>query len=382
MRLLKKQVLLRLVNSYIVDSPQPANISYLWNFGSLLGVCLILQILTGIFLAMHYVPNIDLAFASVDHIMRDVNNGWAVRFTHSNVASFFFIFVYAHIGRGLYYSSYKSPRVLVWIIGVIILIAMMATGFLGYVLPFGQMSLWGSLLNAPNAFLDMYFNFNCSECLGYAALHITNLPPVKIRAEKRIGPHNIDILSIIFGTLLGDGHAEKRANGTRIAFYQAGSHKDYLLWLHNLISQLGYCNSTEPQINTRLAVNDKIRHIIRFKTWTYSSFNWIYDLFYINQIKIVPSVLGQFLTPLALAIWIMDDGSKVGGGLKLCTNSFSFADCNFLVTLLYKNFNLKASVQSAGAKDQYHIYIWKESMPLLREIAGPYVHSSMKYKIL
>ena len=78
----------------------------------------------------------------------------------------------------------------------------------------------------------------------------------------------------------------------------------------------------------------------------------------------------------------MDDGSKVGGGLKLCTNSFSFADCNFLVTLLYKNFNLKASVQSAGAKDQYHIYIWKESLPILREIVGPYVHSSMKYKIL
>ena len=251
-----------------------------------------------------------------------------------------------------------------------------------YVLPYGQMSLWGSLLNAPNAFLDLYFNFNCSECLGCAALHITNFPPVKIRAEKRIGPHNKDILSIIFGTLLGDGHAEKRANGTRIAFYQEGSHKDYLLWLHNLISQLGYCNSTEPQITTRLGVNGKIRHVIRFKTWTYSSFNWIYDLFYINQIKIVPLVLGQFLTPLALAIWIMDDGSKVGGGLKLCTNSFSFADCNFLATLLYKNFNLKASVQSASAKDQYHIYIWKESMPLLRDIVGPYVHSSMKYKIL
>ena len=103
---------------------------------------------------------------------------------------------------------------------------------------------------------------------------------------------------------------------------------------------------------------------------------------FINKVKIVPSILGQFLTPLALAIWIMDNGCKVGQGLKLCTNSFSFADCNFLVTLLYNNFNLKASVQSAGAKDQYHIYIWKESMPLLREIAGPYVHSSMKYKIL
>lgn len=112
MRLLKKQVLLRLINSYVVDSPEPANISYLWNFGSLLGTCLILQILTGIFLAMHYVPNVDMAFTSVEHIMRDVNSGWAVRYTHANVASFFFIFVYVHIARGLYYGSYKSPRVI------------------------------------------------------------------------------------------------------------------------------------------------------------------------------------------------------------------------------------------------------------------------------
>ena len=144
MRNFKSQVLLRLVNSYVIDSPQPANISYLWNFGSLLGTCLILQILTGIFLAMHYQPHVDFAFNSVEHIMRDVNNGWAVRYTHANVASFFFIFVYAHIARGLYYGSYKSPRVLVWAIGVIILIVMMATAFLGYVLPYGQMSLWGA----------------------------------------------------------------------------------------------------------------------------------------------------------------------------------------------------------------------------------------------
>jgi ubiquinol-cytochrome c reductase cytochrome b subunit len=132
------------VNSYIVDSPQPANLSYLWNFGSLLAVCLIIQILTGAFLAMHYTPNVDLAFNSVEHIMRDVNNGWLIRYTHANVASFFFIFVYMHIGRGLYYSSYKSPRILVWSIGVIILVLMMAIAFLGYVLPYGQMSLWGA----------------------------------------------------------------------------------------------------------------------------------------------------------------------------------------------------------------------------------------------
>ena len=144
MRLLKTNVLLRLLNSYIVDSPQPANISYLWNFGSLLGACLIIQILTGVFLAMHYQPHVDFAFNSVEHIMRDVNAGWILRYTHANVASFFFIFVYAHIARGLYYSSYKSPRILVWTIGVIILILMMAIAFLGYVLPYGQMSLWGA----------------------------------------------------------------------------------------------------------------------------------------------------------------------------------------------------------------------------------------------
>ena len=144
MRNFKSQILLRLVNSYLIDSPEPANLSYLWNFGSLLGTCLVLQILTGIFLAMHYQPHVDFAFNSVEHIMTDVNNGWAVRYTHANVASFFFIFVYAHIARGLYYGSYKSPRVLLWSIGVIILIVMMATAFLGYVLPYGQMSLWGA----------------------------------------------------------------------------------------------------------------------------------------------------------------------------------------------------------------------------------------------
>jgi ubiquinol-cytochrome c reductase cytochrome b subunit len=144
MRLLKSHVLLRLVNSYLVDSPQPANISYLWNFGSLLGTCLVIQILTGSFLAMHYQAHVDFAFSSVEHIMRDVNAGYIIRYLHANVASFFFIFLYAHIGRGLYFGSYKSPRILLWSIGVIILILLIGTAFLGYVLPYGQMSLWGA----------------------------------------------------------------------------------------------------------------------------------------------------------------------------------------------------------------------------------------------
>ena len=144
MRIFKSHPLLKLVNSYLVDSPQPSNLSYLWNFGSLLALCLIVQIITGVTLAMHYNPNVLEAFNSVEHIMRDVNNGWLIRYLHSNTASVFFFLVYLHIGRGLYYGSYKAPRTLVWTIGTVIFILMMATAFLGYVLPYGQMSLWGA----------------------------------------------------------------------------------------------------------------------------------------------------------------------------------------------------------------------------------------------
>jgi ubiquinol-cytochrome c reductase cytochrome b subunit len=144
MRILKKHPLLNILNSYLIDSPQPSNISYLWNFGSLLGLCLIIQIVTGVTLAMHYTPSVLEAFNSVEHIMRDVNNGWLIRYLHANTASAFFFLLYLHVGRGLYYGSYKSPRTLTWIIGTIIVVLMMATAFLGYVLPYGQMSLWGA----------------------------------------------------------------------------------------------------------------------------------------------------------------------------------------------------------------------------------------------
>ena len=144
MRLLKSHPFLKLVNSYLIDASQPTNISYMWNFGSLLAVCLGIQIITGVTLAMHYNPSIAEAFNSVEHIMRDVNNGWLIRYLHSNTASAFFFLVYLHIGRGFYYGSYRSPRSLTWVIGTIILILMMGIGFLGYVLPYGQMSLWGA----------------------------------------------------------------------------------------------------------------------------------------------------------------------------------------------------------------------------------------------
>ncbi len=127
-----------------VDYPTPRNLNYWWNFGSLAGFFLILQIITGIVLSMHYTAHIDSAFESVEHIMRNVNHGWLIRYVHMNGASFFFIVVYIHIFRGLYYGSYKSPRELLWWLGIIILILMMATAFMGYVLPWGQMSFWGA----------------------------------------------------------------------------------------------------------------------------------------------------------------------------------------------------------------------------------------------
>jgi ubiquinol-cytochrome c reductase cytochrome b subunit len=144
MRILKSHPLLKLVNAYVIDASQPSNISYLWNFGSLLLVCLAIQIITGVTLAMHYNPSVTEAFNSIEHIMRDVNNGWLVRYLHSNTASAFFFLVYLHIGRGIYYGSYRAPRTLVWTIGTIIFVIMVATGFFGYVLPYGQMSLWGA----------------------------------------------------------------------------------------------------------------------------------------------------------------------------------------------------------------------------------------------
>ncbi len=124
--------------------PTPKNLNYMWNFGSLAGVILVVMIATGIVLAMQYTAHVDYAFASVERIMRDVNYGWLIRYIHMNGASMFFIVVYIHIFRGLYYGSYKAPRELLWIIGVFILLAMMATAFMGYVLPWGQMSFWGA----------------------------------------------------------------------------------------------------------------------------------------------------------------------------------------------------------------------------------------------
>jgi quinol-cytochrome oxidoreductase complex cytochrome b subunit len=133
-----------LIHGSFVVYPVPRNLNYFWTFGGILSFMLVCQIVTGVVLAMHYTAHVDYAFASVEYIMRDVNWGWVIRYTHANGASMFFIAVYLHMLRGLYYGSYKAPREVLWILGVIIYLLMMATGFMGYVLPWGQMSFWGA----------------------------------------------------------------------------------------------------------------------------------------------------------------------------------------------------------------------------------------------
>ena len=132
------------LTGHMLDFPTPKNLNYWWTFGGILSVMLMVQLATGIVLAMHYTPHVDFAFASVEHIMRNVNYGWLLRYMHSNGASMFFVAVYVHIFRGMYYGSYKAPREVLWMIGVLIYLVMMATAFMGYVLPWGQMSFWGA----------------------------------------------------------------------------------------------------------------------------------------------------------------------------------------------------------------------------------------------
>lgn len=378
----KSNVYLNLVNSYLIDSPQPSSINYWWNIGSLLGLCLVIQILTGIFIAMHYSSNIELAFSSVEHIIRDVQGGWILRYAHANGASMFFAVIYIHIAKGLYYGSYRSPRTLVWIIGVIIFVATIAAAFLGYCCCYGQMSHWG-IVNALNVLIIIFIIIYISKYIIYSKISHRK------EINNYIGPLNIDIISIIYGSLLGDCYGEKRkgGKGTRFVFQQENVHKDYLYYLHSLVANIGYCNTNLPTIKTRLGKQGKIRQYLKFNTWTYDSFNNIYNEWYIidkngKNIKIVPKTLNKYLTPLALAIWIIDDGCKLSKGLKFATNSFKYEDIQYLVYLLYNKYNIKATIQNSNIEhNQYIIYVWKESIPILANIISPYIIPSIKYKL-
>nr|QEQ51062.1 cytochrome b [Alburnoides kurui] len=225
----KTHPLMKIANGALVDLPTPSNISALWNFGSLLGLCLITQILTGLFLAMHYTSDISTAFSSVTHICRDVNYGWLIRSLHANGASFFFICLYLHIARGLYYGSYLYKET--WNIGVVLFLLVMMTAFVGYVLPWGQMSFWGAtvitnLLSAVPYMGDMLvqwiwggFSVDNATLTRFFAFHF--LLPFVIAGAT--------VLHLLFLHETGSNNpAGLNSDADKISFHPYFSYKDLL----------------------------------------------------------------------------------------------------------------------------------------------------------
>lgn len=364
-RALKKNSLLNIVNNYIYDSPLPLNISYFYNWGSILGLCLVIQIITGILLAMFYVPNIEIAFNSIEYIMREVPYGWLIRYIHANGASFFFLAVYIHIVRALLYGSYVGKKKLTWNIGIILFLLMIITAFIGYTLVWGQMSLWG-IKKCQKWFIKIIKNYSMN---------------IKRKGNKRIGPHGDEVLSLIIGSLLGEGYGEKRGIGTRFVLQQEESNKEYLIWFHKYLAERGYCSSEQPKCKKRIGKNGKIRYYYKLQTFTFTSFNYLHELFYKEGKKVIPKNIGEYLTPMALAIWIQDDGGKVSAGLKIATNCFTKEEVQYLCLILKEKYNLDATLQSAGKENQYIIYIPKRSMENLSKIVKPFMLPSMYYKL-
>nr|YP_001491382.1 cytochrome b [Triacanthus biaculeatus]BAF51906.1 cytochrome b [Triacanthus biaculeatus] len=225
----KSHPLLKIANDAVVDLPAPSNISAWWNFGSLLGLCLIAQILTGLFLAMHYTADINTAFSSVAHITRDVNYGWLIRNLHANGASFFFICIYAHIGRGLYYGSYLYKET--WSIGVVLLLLVMMTAFVGYVLPWGQMSFWGATVITNLLSAVPYIGNTLVQWL-WGGFSVDNATLTRFFAFHFLLPFIIAAATVVHLLFLHETGSTNplgiNANADKISFHPYFSYKDLL----------------------------------------------------------------------------------------------------------------------------------------------------------
>ena len=212
----------------------------------------------------------------------------------------------------------------------------------------------------------------------------------KVRASSRIGPHNIDVISIIIGSLLGDGYANsRRIEGTRFCFRQSVIHKDYLFWLYKFFNDKGYCSNLPPRMYERELLNKytqetKVYYGYEFNTFTFRSFNWIHKLFYKKGKKYINQDLINYITPLALAIWIMDDGGWAKPGVRLSTNAFKLEEVEYLAGILTSKWGLKctlASHKKVSKSNQYSIYILGESLPKLKKLVFPHIIPSMRYKL-
>lgn len=205
---------------------------------------------------------------------------------------------------------------------------------------------------------------------------------------KRIMAHNKDILELLVGSLLGKSYGEKRSNGIRFVLQQEEKNIEYLFWYHKYLAERGYCNIKKPKLETKIGEGGKIRYILRVITYTYQNLNWLYDLFYKNtingNIKIIQPEIKEFISPLALSVWIMENGimengGKVSSGLKITRNSFTLTEVELLCDILNNLYNLDSRPNSGG-KNDFIIYIPKKSIKYLMNITKPYIISSMLYK--
>nr|AGH88822.1 cytochrome b [Scomber japonicus] len=297
----KTHPLLKIANDALVDLPSPANISVWWNFGSLLGLCLISQILTGLFLAMHYTPDVESAFDSVAHICRDVNFGWLIRNLHANGASFFFICIYLHIGRGLYYGSYLFMET--WNIGVVLLLLVMMTAFVGYVLPWGQMSFWGATVITNLLSAVPYVGTTLVEWI-WGGFSVDNATLTRFFAFHFLFPFVIlaaTILHLLFLHETGSNNPiGLNSNADKISFHPYFTYKD-LLGFAVLLVALSSLALFSPNL---LGDPDNFTPANPMVTPPHIKPEW-YFLFAYAILRSIPNKLGGVLALLASILILM-----------------------------------------------------------------------------
>ena len=404
------------------------NLNWNWSWGSLSGLILGSQIVTGILLAMHYVGHVDHAFASVQHLMVDVPSGMILRYAHANGASLFFTVVYLHVLRGLYYSSGNQPREIVWISGVVILLLMIITAFIGYVLP------WG-MLNGPKCILTEMIFLKCDglatleSCLLAVEDCFSLLKPIykslsievdtknesliymclisnskELLTSSRLDSNcsyivknlhqnkqllikgvmtNIDpkVISVSVGSLIADAHCEKRGVSARLTIKQSNVHADWFFWLYHIFATNQLCSPVKPTLKTTvLKSNNKSYYYYKFNTYAHPLFLILHNLFYdSNKIKVLDVLIIPFLDALAIAVWIADDGYNHNGSTAFCTDSFKKESLDILITAFKDNHGI--TLVPFTHVTYTRLRVVREDMPKFAALVKPYLHLSMFYKL-
>nr|YP_010157588.1 cytochrome b [Fieberiella septentrionalis]QRG29275.1 cytochrome b [Fieberiella septentrionalis] len=309
----KKDVIFKIINNSLIDLPTPINLSSWWNFGSILGICLMTQLITGILLSMHYTANIELAFDSINHITRDINYGWLMRTIHANGASMFFICMYMHVGRGIYYGSFKLMKT--WYMGITIMLMTMATAFLGYVLPWGQMSFWGATVITNLLSAIPYIGFMLVNWI-WGGFSVDNATLSRFFSLHFMLPFIISMMTIIHLFFLHQTGSNNpigiNSNSDKIPFHPFFSIKD-LMGFTIMISILMILTLSEPYMlsdpDNFIPANPMVTPIHIQPEW--------YFLFAYAILRSIPNKLGGvmalFMSILILAVLPFTSKSKFKG---------------------------------------------------------------------